>query len=169
MKKALLITIIALLALSSCQKSGMQLFRGDYSFKISGSVIFEETVSDGDPIEPLSFTASLPNEIGQLEISALGNEKDSLLVVMNTMGGEVIVTHALCDGNEIVLKDFTKNTLLFTGDSITLKNEVLVQASGHMYEDNTIILNMIYDGEAETSERSFTIHGDNIRLAATRN
>ena len=64
MKKALLITIIALLALSSCQKSGMQLFRGDYSFKISGSVIFEETVSDEDPIEPLSFTASLPNEIG---------------------------------------------------------------------------------------------------------
>ena len=85
------------------------------------------------------------------------------------MGGEVIVTHALCDGNEIVLKDFTKNTLLFTGDSITLKNEVRVQASGHMYEDNTIILNMIYDGEAETSERSFTIHGDNIRMAATRN
>ena len=88
---------------------------------------------------------------------------------MNTLGGEVVVTHAFCDGNEIFLKDFTKNTLLFTGDSITLKNEVRVQASGQMYEDNTIILNMIYDGEAETDERSFTIHGDNIRMAATRN
>ena len=28
---------------------------------------------------------------------------------------------------------------------------------------------MTYDGEAETNERNFTIHGDNIRLAATRN
>jgi hypothetical protein len=44
-----------------------------------------------------------------------------------------------------------------------------VQASGQMYEDNTIILNMIYDGEAETTNRNFMIHGDNIRMAATRN
>ena len=129
----------------------------------------DEIVPEGETYEPASYTVSLPNEIGQLEISALGDDKDSLLVVMNTMGGEVVVTHALCDGNEIFLKDFTKNTLLFTGDSITLKNEVRVQASGRMYEDNTLILNMIYDGEAETSERVFTIHGDNIRMAAIRN
>ena len=147
----------------------MHLFRGDYSFKTSGSVIFDEIAPASYLLEPVSFTVSLPNEIGQLEISALGNERDSLLVVMNTMGGEVIVTHAFCDGNEIFLKDFTKNTLLFTGDSITLKNEVRVQASGQMYEDNTIILNMVYDGEAETIERNYKIHGDNIRMVAIRN
>ena len=169
MKRHFLIAIIAVLAFSSCQKSGMHLFRGDYSFKTSGSVIFEETVPEGDSIEPLSFTVTLPNEIGQLEISALGNEKDSLLVVINTLGGEVIVTHAFCDGNEVFLNDFKKNTLLFSGDSITLKNEMDVQASGQMYEDNTIILNMTYDGEAETANRDFKIHGDNIRMAATRN
>ena len=154
------------MALTACQKKNAPLFRGDYSFKTSGSVTLDEI----DPAdEPASSTVSLPNEIGQLEISDLDNGKDSVLVVMNTMGGEVVVTHAFCDGNEIYLKDFTKNTLLFTGDSITLKNEVRVQASGQMYEDNTIILNMIYDGEAETNERSFTIHGDNIRMAAIRN
>ena len=166
MKKSLLIMLCGLFALASCQKSGMHLFRGDYSFKTSGSVTMDEIDPED---EPVSYTIGLPNEIGQLEISALGNDKDSLLVVMNTMGGEVIVTHAFCDGNEIFLKDFTKNTLLFTGDSITLKNEVRVQASGQMYEDNTLILNMIYDGEAETSERLFSIHGDNIRMAAIRN
>lgn len=169
MKKQILISVFALLALSSCQKKGMQLFRGDYSFKTSGSVTMEEIVPEGDTIEPVSYTVGLPNEIGQLQISDLGNEKDSLLVVMNTMGGEVIVTHAFCEGNEIFLKDFAKNTLLFTGDSITLKNEVRVKASGQMYENNIIILKMVYDGEAETSERSFAIHGDNIRMAATRN
>ena len=165
-KTCLLFALCGLIAFTSCQKSGMHLFRGDYSFKTSGSVTMDEIDPEG---EPASYTVSLPNEIGQLEISALGNEKDSVVVVMNTMGGEVIVTHAFCDGNEIFLKDFTKNTLLFTGDSITLKNEVRVQASGQMYEDNTLILNMIYDGEAETSERAFTIHGDNIRMAAIRN
>ena len=167
MKKPIIIAIFALLALASCQKKNAPLFRGDYSFKTSGSVVMDEIVSDGETGD--SFTVSLPNEIGQLEISDLDNGKDSVLVVMNTMGGEVVVTQAYCQDNEIFLKDFTKNTLLFTGDSITLKNEVRVQASGQMYEDNTIILNMIYDGEAETAERSFTIHGDNIRMAAIRN
>lgn len=169
MKKHFLIAIFVLLAFSSCQKSGMQLFRGDYSFKTSGSVVFDEIVPEGDSIEPISFTVNLLHEIGQLEISALGDDRDSLLVVMNTMGGEVIVTQAFCNDREIILEDFKKNTLLFTGDSITLKDEMRVQASGQMYEDNTIILNMIYDGEAKTANRNFKIHGDNIRMAAIRN
>ena len=169
MKKTIIIAFLTLLALASCQKKNAPLFRGDYSFKTSGSVTLDEIVPEGDTIEPVSFVVNLPNEIGQLEISDLGNGKDSVLVVMNTMGGEVVVTHAFCKDNEIFLRDFTKNALLFTGDSITLKNEMRVQASGQMYEDNTLILNMTYDGEAETNERNFTIHGDNVRMAAIRN
>ena len=167
MKKPIIIAMFVLLALASCQKKNAPLFRGDYSFKTSGSVVMDEIVADGETGD--SFTVSLPNEIGQLEISDLDNGKDSVLVVMNTMGGEVVVTHAFCSGNEIFLKDFTKNTLLFTGDSLTLKNDLRVKASGQMYEDNTIILNMIYDGEAETNERSFKVYGDDIRMAAIRN
>lgn len=170
MKKSYLLFVMCyLMTLTACQKRNAPLFRGDYSFKTSGSVTLDEIMTEGDTEEPASYTVSLPNEIGQLEISDLNNGKDSVLVVMNTMGGEVVVTHAYCQDNEIFLKDFTKNTLLFTGDSINLKNEVRVHASGQMYEDHTLILNMTYDGEAETNERSFTIHGDNIRMAATRN
>ena len=166
MKRSVLIAIFSILALTACQKKNAPLFRGDYSFKTSGSVTLEEIDTED---EPASYTISLPNEIGQLEISDLGNEKDSVLVVMNTMGGEVVVTHAFCKDNEIFLKDFTKNTLLFTGDSLTLKNDLRVHATGQMYEDNTLILNMIYEGEAETNERTFEIYGDNIRMAAIRN
>ena len=166
MKKALLV-LCCLMALASCQKKNAPLFRGDYSFKTSGSVVLDEIVDDGETGD--SFTVSLPNEIGQLEISDLGNGKDSVLVVMNTMGGEVVVTHAFCQDNEIFLKDFTKNTLLFTGDSLTLKNDLHVKASGKMYEENTLILNMTYQGEAESNERNFKIYGDDIRMAATRN
>ena len=166
MKRIIPILFCAFLALTSCQKKNAPLFRGDYSFKTSGSVTLDEINAED---EPASFTVSLPNEIGQLEISALDNGKDSVLVVMNTMGGEVVVTHAFCKDNEIFLRDFKKNTLLFTGDSITLKNELRVKASGQMYEDNMLILNMVYEGEAETSERNFKIYGDDIRMAAIRN
>ena len=166
MKKiSILLSVFCLIVLASCQKKNAPLFRGDYSFKTSGSVTLNEIVTD----EPASYTVGLPNEIGQLEISELGNGKDSVLVVMNTMGGEVVVTHAFCKDNEIFLKDFTKNTLLFTSDSLTLKNDLRVHATGQMYEDNTLIINMVYDGEAETNERSFKVYGDNIRMAAIRN
>ena len=166
MKKTLLI-ICCLMALAACQKKNAPLFRGDYSFKTSGNVVLDEIVSEDE--EGDSFTVSLPNEIGQLEIKDLDNGKDSVLVVMNTMGGEVVVTHAFCKDNEIFLRDFKKNTLLFTGDSLTLKNDLRVKASGKMYEENTLILNMTYQGEAESNERNFKIYGDDIRMAATRN
>ena len=165
MKKALLV-LCCLMALASCQKKNAPLFRGDYSFKTSGSVTLDEIDTED---EPASYTVSLPNEIGQLEIKDLDNGKDSVLVVMNTMGGEVVVTHAFCKDNEIFLRDFKKNTLLFTGDSLTLKNDLRVKASGQMYENNTLILNMTYEGEAETNERNFKVYGDDIRMAATRN
>jgi hypothetical protein len=154
------------MALSACQKKNAPLFRGDYSFKTSGSVTLDEINAED---EPVSYTVSLPNEIGQLEISDLGNGKDSVLVVMNTMGGEVVVTHALCKDNEIFLRDYKKNTLLFTGDSLTLKNDLRVSAKGQIYEDNMLILNMVYEGEAETNDHSFKVYGDDIRMAATRN
>ena len=165
MKKALLV-LCCLMALASCQKKNAPLFRGDYSFKTSGSVTLDEIDTE---VEPASYTVSLPNEIGQLEIKDLDNGKDSVLVVMNTIGGEVVVTHAFCKDNEIFLRDFKKNTLLFTGDSLTLKNDLRVKASGQMYENNTLILNMTYEGEAETNERNFKVYGDDIRMAATRN
>ena len=166
MKKAL-VFLCCLMALASCQKKNAPLFRGDYSFKTSGSVTLNEIVTEGEGGD--SFTVSLPNEIGQLEIKDLDTGKDSVLVVMNTMGGEVVVTHAFCKDNKIFLRDFKKNTLLFTDDSFTLKNELRVSATGQMYEDNTLILNMVYNGEAESNERSFKVHGDDIRMAATRN
>ena len=166
MKKiSILMTFCCLLALAACQKKNAPLFRGDYSFKTSGSVTLEEINAEDTPA---SYTIGLPNEIGQLEIKDLDNGRDSVLVVMNTMWGEVVVTHAFFQDNEIFLKDFTKNTLLFTGDSLTLKNELRVHATGQMYENNTLILNMIYQGEAETNERTFEIYGDNIRMAAIR-
>ena len=166
-KTSVLLVFFCLMALASCQKKNVPLFRGDYSFKTSGSVTLEEIV--GQDEDPNSYTVNLPNEIGQLEISALDSAMDSVVVVMNTMGGEVVVTHACCTDNEIILRDFKKNTILITSDSLTLRGDLRVKASGKMFEDNTLVINMVYDGEAESNERNFKIHGDDIRMAAIRN
>ena len=169
MKKLIIFALFALLALPSCKKGGERLFRGDYSFKTSGSVTFEQIVPDDDDNEPLSFTDVLSNEIGQLEINALGNEKDSLVVVINTMGGEVIVTHAFSEDNKIYLKEFIKNDVHFSDDLVAVSKRICVQAEGQMYDGNTLILNMVYEGEVDALLSNYRIHGDNIQMVAIRN
>ena len=63
MKKiSILFTICCIIALASCQKKNAPLFRGDYSFKTSGSVTLEEIMFEDDTIETASYTVSLPNE-----------------------------------------------------------------------------------------------------------
>ena len=165
-KTSILLAICCLLTLASCQKKGAPQFLGDYSFKTSGSVTARSTYT----LNHKEFDITLKNEIGQLQISSLDKKNDSVVVVMNYMDGDVIVTHAYCHDNEIVLKKFKRNALNLSFDgSFEIKCEVDVLAKGTIYDDNTLIFNMIYDGEAETNERNFTIHGDNIRMAAIRN
>lgn len=168
MRKAnLVIALSLLLACSSCQKEGIGLFKGDYSFKTSGTVTLTELVTD--TLAPDSYKISLANEVGQLEISTLDKAADSVLVIMNTMGGSVLVTSAYCDGHNIVFKDFKRNALLLSLQSdITLNCDVNVHATGKMYDDN-IVIDMIYDGRAETDSLNYSVYGDDIRLVATRN
>ena len=86
------------------------------------------------------------------------------------MGGEVIVAQASCDGDKIIFKDFKRNTLMFSvGDEININSEVKVSASGKMFEDNTIVIDMKYDGEVTIDERDYKIHGNDIRMVANRN
>ena len=52
------LTLCCLLALVACQKKNAPLFRGDYSFKTSGSVTLDEIDPED---EPTTYTVSLPN------------------------------------------------------------------------------------------------------------
>ena len=168
MKKANLV-IICLLALCACSKSSIERFSGDYTFKTSGTMTVERILPEGDTTIPTSFTVKLPNEIGQLEISELNSDDDSVLVVMNTLGGEVIVTHAFCSGNEIFLRDFVKSCQSFNFDTLFVKRDLQVSGQGEIFNDNTLIINMTYKGEANSNLIDYSLYGDDIRMAATRN
>lgn len=168
MKKTsiLLLAICCLLTLASCQKKGAPQFLGDYSFKTSGSVTARSTYT----LNHKEFDITLKNEIGQLQISSLDKKNDSVVVVMNYMDGDVIVTHAYCHDNEIVLKKFKRNALNLSFDgSFEIKCKVDVLAKGTIYDDNTLIFNMIYDGAAVLGPITYDLYGNDIRMVATRN
>ena len=166
MKKSIFLILCGLIALTSCQKRGTKLFRGDYSFKTSGSIMAKR-VNVSDPAE---FNITLNNEIGQLQIASLDRKNDSLVVVMNYMNGEVVVTHAYCKGQNITFKEFKHNSLKVSVDgNIDMLCEVNVKAIGTMYDENTLILNMTYEGIAGVGNLKYGLYGDDIKMVATRN
>jgi len=169
-KPLLLMAFCAFLSLTSCQKKGVPLFLGDYSFKTSGEVEIQRNSSPFDTLTPATFTYSLPNEIGQLEIKPLNHKSDSVVVVMNYLNGEVVVTHGKCEGQHISLKQFKRNNLSFTIDgTYDFKSKVSVFASGDIYDANTIILNLTYWGKTTVGPLSFKIEGNDIKMVADRN
>ena len=167
MKKiSILLSVCCLMALAACQKKNAPLFRGDYSFKTSGSVTAQNTFTSN----PAEFNITLDNEIGQLQIASLDKKNDSLVVVMNYMNGEVVVTHAHCEGRNITLKDFKHNSLKVSIDgNINMLCDVNIKANGTIYDENTLILNMTYDGVAGIGNLKYNIYGDDIKMVATRN
>ena len=89
---------------------------------------------------------------------------------MNYMSDEVIVVHGTCEGQTITLDEFQRNALSISVDSYVSSNCVVnVKAEGHIYDDNTIVFNMVYNGTATIANIDFKIQGDNIRMVATRN
>lgn len=170
MKKTILILICCLVALSSCKKSGINAFRGDYTFKSSGEVFLQREPSGESNIIPATFNYTLPNEIGQLEIRTLDSKENTVVVVMNYMNDEVIVTQGTCKGQEIVLEEFQRNALKVSMYSyISTSCIVNVNATGHIYDDSTIVLDMVYDGTATIANLNYHIRGNSIQMVATRN
>lgn len=159
------------MTMASCQKSGINAFKGDYSFKSSGEVTAQRTTTIIDPsIIPATFNFTLPNEIGQLEIRTLDKKEKTVVVVMNYMNDEVVVVHGTCEGQTITLDEFQRNALNISVDSYLSSSCVInVKAEGRIYDDNTIIFNMVYSGTATITNIDFNIQGDNIRMVATRN
>lgn len=167
MKKTIVIILFFLIAFTSCQKSGIPLFRGDYTFKTSGNV----TVKRADLLNPAVFNVNLDNEIGQINIAKLDGKSDSLVVVMNYLNGEVIVTHGYCKGQEIFIKKFKRNALKLSFEGyLNLGCEVEVTAKGTMHDENTLILDMVYEGETFImTNLVYDVYGDDIKMVANRN
>ncbi len=165
----LAIALFALMALASCQNKGLNLFQGDYSYKTSGSVTFTEVPIEGDSML-VSFGVNLQNEIGHLEIATLDKRNDSVLVVMNALGGKVDVARAHVENDKIRFADFRKKLRIVNLDpSLDFECQVTVHAEGSMYDGNLLLVRMIYEGEYQIINKTFAVYGSEITMTATRN
>lgn len=164
------LVICSLMLLASCQKNGLRLFEGDYSYKTSGTVQMTEIASDSSLNAPLSFKVNLQNEIGQMQVISLDKGADSVMVIMNTMGGDVIVAHAKVDKDKIMFHDFNREiNLLDINLNLDLNCEVTVTAEGTMYDDDSMIINMVYSGEHSYLNKVFSLESSVIIMYAQRN
>ena len=170
MKKILIFSILCSIILCSCQKKGIDAFQGDYSFKTSGTVTVQRQASILDTVTHAAYTFNLPNEIGQLNISTLDKHNDSVLVVLNYLNGEVIVTQGYCQGQAITLKSFQRNALNLNIDAQTsVKSPIKVRAEGTIYDDNTIVFDMTYRGKVSIGMLTYKVDSDDVRMVAYRN
>ena len=155
--------MLSCLFLSSCQKEGVKVFKGDYTYKTSGKI----TVSIGGIPNPVN----LLNKTGQMDIIDIG-EEDRVMVVKTSLTGNVTSGYATIDGDQIAFDPVTFNeTLILLVENGTAT--ITSRASGKIYDDNTIIINETYDGTF-AGQGSFlnvtgTISSDSVLTVAERN
>jgi len=170
MKKTVLI-LMGLLALTSCHKSGVNLFAGDYSFKTSGevSIITEAVVDSSDIVIPAVLDVNLTNEIGQLNISISDKKNDEVIVVINFLNGAVVVTNGTCEEETIELDEFELDVLPVSISSMFTYYIIKASGTGQMYDDNMIVFDMYYKGTAKTGSVTYSFRDKDAKLVAYRN
>lgn len=173
MKRFIPILICCLIALSSCHKSGVNLFAGDYSFKTSGelSITAQAVIDSSNIVIPAVLNANLSNDIGQLNICVSDKKNDEVIVVFNYLNGDVVVTNGNCDGKNIYLDDYQRNTLpVSINIPLTPSSTyITVSASGQMYDDNMIVFDMNYNGSVTIGSVTYKIKDKDIKMVAYRN
>lgn len=173
MKKAfLLLALCCSLTMTSCKKGGVNLFVGDYSFKTSGEIaITAEAEYEGEDLPiPASLNLSLSNDIGQLNISSIDKKSGEVMVVINYLSGDVVTTTAICDGDEIVLDEF-RRTILPVSISTYFSSYYYIKVSGmgHIYDENTIVFEMSYNGKGSVGSVTYKIKDKDVKMVAYRN
>ncbi len=165
-------SLICCIALTSCHKSGVNLFVGDYSFKTSGEIsIKAEAVIDSSNVNiPASLNVNLSSDIGQLNICSSDEKNDQVVVVFNYLNGDVVVTNGTCDGNTIEIEEFRHDFLPVSVTTLFSNNYYInVSGTGQMYDDNMIIFEMKYNGKAKIGSVTYKIKDKDVKIVAYRN
>lgn len=89
---------------AACTKEGPSRFKGDYTFKTSGTVTVKPAGDDlSDPV-----VYSLQDENGQMDVVARDRSSGDMVVAMNILGGSVLTFDAVADGMRMTITPFTR-------------------------------------------------------------
>ena len=163
---------LALLFSVACTRSGSKFFRGNYSFKASGTLTvgFTRTSSSQTGSETASYETSLSSESGQMNI--LENGGGAMVVTMSIVNGPVLVFDAECEGSTLTLSPGRREISL--KDEIGSDMKMNVTMSGEAEKlDNVVIFTMHYEGEKQveklTGSVKYVIEDSHVQCVATEN
>jgi len=173
MKRFIPFLFCALVILSSCTKSGVNLFVGDYSFKTSGeaTITAQAIIDDISATIPAEMNIDLGSDIGQLNISVSDKKRQEVLVVINYVNGDVVTTHGICNGKTIQLDEFQRNTLPISINSSLLPTNsyITMSGKGQVYNDNIIVFDMTIKGRSTIGPVTYQVSDNNVQMVAFRN
>lgn len=172
--KIKVITAIVMLSavLCSCSKEGPALFKGNYSFKTSGSICARQISEPADTLLPSDVTIKLVTESGQMDITP--RDGDAMLVTMNVTGGDMIVYDSKVSGEDLVITPDTRSMVLtFPGgeESQTIssvRTDIDVSGTGRRY-DNIILFKFNYGGVFQVGDTEYEIYASDIDCRAKLN
>lgn len=157
--------LVAVLAavLCSCTKEGTGRFKGNYSFKTSGSISVREKDNPSADVIRLN----LSDESGQMDILETDRTDGKMMVTMNVLSGPVLVFDAEADGG--TLKLLPKSRILTVRHGVEqLSVEVTVEGTGSRY-DNSVIFNMNYSGSYIRGDVGYEIIESDVQCVAKMN
>ncbi|MCQ2115000.1 MAG: hypothetical protein MJZ07_02215 [Bacteroidales bacterium] len=151
---------LAAVTLAGCQKEGVNRFKGNYSFKTSGTLTVQSDEEDSEP-----FTLSLGNESGQMDVTVVDGKEGQLLITMNVLGGDMVVYYCSAEGKDLILEESARH---LTFASLPVPLDVTASGEGQRYE-NILLLNLRYEGEYRANDRTYTIVDSDIVCRAKLN
>ncbi len=156
-----IVGVIITLAVSSCQKEGIDLYEGNYSFKTSGTISVEKKSDSVNETENLSITS----EAGQMNI--LKKDDDSAIITMNVIGGDVFVLEAVVENNTLRLVP-SKRKVTFKEGVQTVSLDCSVSGIGEKLKD-VVIFTLTITGSGSSALYNYTITDSDVKCVANLN
>lgn len=194
---AALAVVVSLMSLISCEKEGVKLFDGNYSFKTSGILTVERTakVSESDASEEIPARISDSGNTGWPDIDlpdipgvdfpdgnrtfrlALTSESgqmnviktgdNSVIVTMNVVGGDAFVFSGKAEGKVLTL-DPAVRFVSFRDGANTVSLEITVSGTAEKHDD-VAIFTLEYTGGGETTLYDYKILASEVKCVAKLN
>ena len=172
---AALAVVVSLMSLISCEKEGVKLFDGNYSFKTSGILTVERTakVSESDasagildiPDGNRTFRLALTSESGQMNVIKTGD--NSVIVTMNVVGGDAFVFSGKAEGKVLTL-DPAVRFVSFRDGANTVSLEITVSGTAEKHDD-VAIFTLEYTGGGETTLYDYKVLASEVKCVAKLN
>lgn len=172
---AALAVVVSLMSLISCEKEGVKLFDGNYSFKTSGILTVERTakVSESDasagildiPDGNRTFRLALTSESGQMNVMKTGD--NSVIVTMNVVGGDAFVFSGKAEGRVLTL-DPAVRFVSFRDGANTVSLEITVSGTAEKHDD-VAIFTLEYTGGGETTLYDYKVLASEVKCVAKLN